>query len=106
MTQHLVDPDQLTLASLFYWANQDDPNGDDGRLTIDISTIDLPTADTAANLYLISPAGDSAHMCYVVALGRRPVSCLAARNLPSGGRKEVRRWQRYSVSMSSNCAQG
>lgn len=38
-----ADPDKLTLGSLFYWANQDDPNGDDGRLTIDISTIDLPT---------------------------------------------------------------
>src|SRR6266545_3278770 len=38
-----ADPQKLTLGSLFYWANQDDPNGDDGRLTIDISTIDLPT---------------------------------------------------------------
>ena len=38
-----ADPNKLTLGSLFYWANQDDPNGDDGRLTIDISTIDLPT---------------------------------------------------------------
>src|SRR5262249_52013958 len=38
-----ADPNRLTLGSLFYWANQDDPNGDDGRLTIDISTIDLPS---------------------------------------------------------------
>jgi hypothetical protein len=38
-----ADPKGLTLGSLFYWANEDDPNGTaDPRPAIDISTIDLP----------------------------------------------------------------
>jgi hypothetical protein len=39
-----ADPNGLTLASLFYWATEDDPDGtNDPRLAIDISTLDLPT---------------------------------------------------------------
>ncbi|HEU5098284.1 MAG TPA: PriCT-2 domain-containing protein [Roseiflexaceae bacterium] len=39
-----ADPKRLTLGSLFYWANEDDPQGsDDPRPAIDISTLDLPT---------------------------------------------------------------
>jgi hypothetical protein len=39
-----ADTEGRTMGSLFYWANEDDPNGTaDPRPAIDISTLDLPT---------------------------------------------------------------